>query len=323
MSPPIRALPNFFVVGAPKAGTTSLYHYLDQHPQIYMSPIKEPCYFASEVRPENISEEFQQQISREMSALQEYLDSPMCAKRFGGLALEWEHYLRLFQNVKTEKAIGEASVCYLWSKTAAGNIFSRIPGAKIIMILRNPAERAFSQYLHAVTNGLVRKSFREQLQASLRRDSDKFDVLYPFLEFGQYYEQVKRYLELFPRENVRIYFFEEYQKQPSRTLVDVFCFLNVDSSFTPDTSQRHLEPLVPRSIAISYLLKRYGVWQRVKELSPRALRSVLRALAFRRRKSLVMDPEDRAYLIDYYEEDMRNLANLLDRDLRDWLHWKE
>ena len=109
-----------------------------------MSPIKEPNYFASEVRPDNFSEELQQQISHEMHTLQEYLRSPMGEKRFGGILQEWEDYLRLFQNVNGEKAIGEASVCYLWSRTAAANIFCRIPGAKIIMILRDPVERAFS-----------------------------------------------------------------------------------------------------------------------------------------------------------------------------------
>src|SRR5487761_1072864 len=87
-----KGLPTFFLVGAPKAGTTSLYHYLGQHPEIYLSPIKEPNYFASEVRPENFSEELQKQISRDMHEVQEYLCSPMVQKRFGGIVLEWENY---------------------------------------------------------------------------------------------------------------------------------------------------------------------------------------------------------------------------------------
>jgi hypothetical protein len=315
----MRALPNFFVVGAPKAGTTSLYNYLDQHPQIYMSPIKEPNYFASEVRPENFSEDLQHQIRREMDALQEYLGSPMCEKRFGGMVLEWEDYLKLFQNVNREKAIGEASVCYLWSTTAAANIFSRIPDARIVMILRHPAERAFSQYLHALGMGLVRRSFREEIQTSLLHKDGKFTVLYPFLEFGLYYEQVKRYLDFFPRRNVCIYVFEEYQKQPAGVLADILRFLEVDSTVVPNTSRRHLEPQLPRSVAASSFLRKYGIWRRVKELSPPSVLKLLRSLAFRSRKSLAMAPRDREYLVDYYREDVTKLADLLKRDLGAWL----
>jgi len=320
MSQSTKAMPNFFVVGAPKAGTTSLYRYLRQHPQIYMSPIKEPNYFAAEVRPENFSEEFQQRVSQDMRALQEYLRTPMSEWRFGGMVLEWEDYLRLFQNVKEEKAVGEASVCYLWSKTAAQGMFSNIPDSKIIMILRDPAERAFSQYLHTVASGLVRESFREQIQATLRRKSQKFGTLYPFLEFGLYYEQVKRYLELFPGEKVRIYLFEDYRKHPGQLLIDIFRFLNVDASFLPNTSQKHLEPQIPQSVAISYALKKYGIWQTIKELTPQALRPLFRTLAFKQRTSLLMDSRDRAYLVDYYRQDTLNLSRLLDRDLTGWLH---
>src|SRR5436853_5806169 len=97
MSSPSKRMPNFFVVGAPKAGTTSLYHYLDQHPEVYMSPIKEPNYFSSEVRPENLSEELQERSRNDLQAVKEYLRGPMSEKRFGGMVLEWEDYLRLFQ----------------------------------------------------------------------------------------------------------------------------------------------------------------------------------------------------------------------------------
>jgi Sulfotransferase family len=313
-----RRLPNFFVVGAPKAGTTSLYHYLAQHPEIYMSPIKEPNFFASEIRPDNVSEEFQERVRRDMDALKVYLQGPMSEKRFGGMVLEWEDYLKLFQNVKKEKAIGEASVLYLWSKTAARNISSKIPDAKILMILRDPAERAFSQYLHNVTNGIIYESFRQHIDASQWK-SEKFTVGYPSLELGLYYEQVKRYLDIFPRENVHILFFEDYHRQPAQILEEIFCFLNVDPRFTPDMSQKQLEPQVPRAVGVVHLLKRYGVWQHLKTLSPRAFRSHLRTVAFRKRKSIVMDSKDRDYLVGYYRDDIRKLSALVDRDLRHWV----
>src|SRR6266480_2280597 len=96
-------LPNFFIVGTGKAGTTSLYHYLQQHPQIYMSPIKEPCYFASEIRRENLTSTHLQHIRWMSRKLQD---------PFGWLVSEWNDYVRLFQDVHEETAIGEASVAY-------------------------------------------------------------------------------------------------------------------------------------------------------------------------------------------------------------------
>ncbi len=132
------ALPNFFVVGAGKSGTTSLYHYLRQHPQIYMSPVKEPCYFASEIRVENYDSTLYRHIPGLSRQLPQLTND---GRRSGWLVSEWEDYARLFKEVEAETAIGEASAAYLWSETAAGNIASCVPDARIIMILRDPSER--------------------------------------------------------------------------------------------------------------------------------------------------------------------------------------
>jgi hypothetical protein len=314
------ALPNFFIVGAPKAGTTSLYHYLDQHPEIYMSPIKEPNYFASEIRLENVSEELRPQARRDMDLLREYLNSDMREKRFGGMVSEWGDYLKLFHNVTGEKAVGEASACYLWSQTAGANIRAKVPDARIIMVLRNPADRAFSQYWHAISLGVTRQSFGQAIRSSTIRRSQKFDVLYPLLEFGLYGEHVKRYLDLFPRHNVGIYIYEDYQERFADMLADIFEFLNVDANFTPDLSEKHLEARIPQSIQLTYLLKKSGVWQHAKEWCPNALRPILRSLAFRQRRAITMEPNDRRYLLSYYREDVRKLSELLDRDLLWWLN---
>src|SRR5712692_9536979 len=143
-----QALPNFFIVGTGKAGTTSLYHYLRQHPEIYMSKVKEPCYFASEIRAEKLSPVYLRHIQRQSRRLRNIFHDGKPLRPEGWIVSEWEDYLRLFQSATNEVAIGEATVSYLWSKTAAVNIYSRLPESKIIIWLRDPAERAFSQYLH-------------------------------------------------------------------------------------------------------------------------------------------------------------------------------
>ena len=83
----VSRLPTFFIVGAPKAGTTSLYNYLDQHPQVYMSPIKEPNFFSAEIRIEHFAPDLQRDMARDALALREYLSGPMLQKRFGGSTL--------------------------------------------------------------------------------------------------------------------------------------------------------------------------------------------------------------------------------------------
>jgi hypothetical protein len=308
MPPPV--LPNFLIVGTGKAGTTSLYHYLRQHPQIYMSEIKEPCYFASEVRIENLAPSHLRHIRRQ---------SRKTTRPAEWIISKWEDYLELFKNARTQTAIGEASVAYLWSRTAPENIASRIPAAKIVMILRDPANRAFSQYLHQLSIGLIRCSFREHIEKAMRYSDPKISAYNPFLEVGLYHQQVKRYFDRFPRENIRIYWFEEAWREPDRLFTDLFQFLGVDPAVRPDTSQRSLERKEPRLATLNYVAKRFDVTHRLSDAVPSGLRAALSNAFFRRGRSVAMDPKDRQELIDYYREDIHSLASLLDRDLSAWL----
>ncbi len=119
-------MPNFLIVGAMKCGTTALYYYLEQHPQIFMSPVKEPNFFCFEGR--------------------EGLDS-------GNSITDIAAYRGLFRGVSSERAIGEASHCYLYEPRAVERIKHYTPDARLIAILRSPIERAYSHFLHAVRNG--------------------------------------------------------------------------------------------------------------------------------------------------------------------------
>ena len=309
--------PNFFIVGAPKAGTTSLYHYLDQHPDIYMSPLKEPSHFSLEVRPENFEPALQPQARREEEAVRQYLAGPLDQKRFSGIVRNYDDYLRLFAGAREQTAIGEASVCYLRSQTAPKAIASRLPHARIIIVLRDPADRAFSQYLHNVSDGVVSSTFRDHIDASLHRTGNAFGVLHPMLEFGLYADQVQRYLDAFPRERVGIWLYED-TKRPS-FLSEVLQFLQVDPTFTLDTSTRHLQPQLPRMTGFSQTLRRNGIWDKIKNLTPAPIKPFVRNLAYRKAGSVKMSAHERAFLIYYYEEDIIKLAKILKRDLSAWL----
>ena len=233
----------------------------------------------------------------------------------GWIVAEWEDYLRLFENVRDEIAIGEASAAYLWSETAAESISARIPNAKIVMVLRDPSERAFSQYLHQLAVGLTRSTFREHIERCMSEKSRKFSIYHPLLEVGLYYEQVRRYLDRFPRENIRIHWFEEAWRHPENFLAQLFEFVGVDSAFRPDMSRRSLERRSPRFPALNHAVKRFEVSQRLRGLAP----SWLRAGLFRRGSELKMDASDRQFLVDYYRRDIEKVAGLLGRDLGAWL----
>jgi len=319
MPRPDPCVPNFFIAGVPKAGTTSLYHYLDQHPQIYMSPIKEPAYFSLELRLDNFGADMEEQTRRDMPALREYLDGPMTVKRFGGPVTEWEDYLRLYRGVRDEIAIGEATVCYLWSATAPRRIAERVPDAKILVILRDPAERAFSHYLQAVGLGITQRTFREYIEEDLRCRSTKFTLRHPFLEWGNYSGQVKRYRDLFPERNIAIFLYEDYSRNAPAVLREIFEFLSVDPEFLPDTTLRHLEPRLLRFEATRSIMTAEGRWQGLRKLVPPAIRHALRPTLLRKRSELRMDAADRAVLVEYYRDEIRETARILGRDLSGWL----
>lgn len=312
-------MPNFFIVGAPKAGTTSLYHYLDQHPDVYMSPVKEPCHFSEEIRLQNFSEEMLPGVEADLRAQQEYLRGPMTEKRFGGVGMEWADYLRLFENVKGETAIGEASVLYLWSKTAARNIQLRVPNARILMVLREPVGRAFSEYMDGITAGALRGSFRDYIEACLSYRSEKLSLVRPSLELGLYSADVKRYLDRFSRKNVHIALYDDFQQGQAKVLAGIFDFIGVDSSFSPDTSHRYLVPQVPRALAFGYFLKKHQAWQRAVNMKPSPFRSFVKKLLVRPAGATAVNPRDREFLLDHYRDDIEKLAVLLDRDLTAWL----
>ena len=111
-------MPTFFIAGAPKAGTDLLYYQLDQHPEIYMSPLKEPNFFAEEIRPKNFDPSVKKHALRLIERTRRELDAGTTVKRFGGIVCELSDYEKLFTGVRSETAIGEASVSYLWSRSA-------------------------------------------------------------------------------------------------------------------------------------------------------------------------------------------------------------
>ncbi len=295
-------MPNFLILGAAKAGTTSLYHYLRQHPDIYMSPVKEPKFFALENEPLEFSRPGDREKMQRSSVTD--LDS----------------YRALFRGAAAAKAVGEASTLYLYSSVAPSRIKHYVPAAKMLAILRHPVERAYSNFLYMARKG--EEPLRDFEQA-LRQEATRraWMPTWHYTERGFYHRQLRRYYDLFPRDQIRVYLYEDLSTDPTGLLRDVFRFVGVDESFTPESLSRHNVSGLPRSEALHGLLARpHAVRSVVRRFLPRAMRQ--RVAAKIRRRNLYrpqLSDRTRERLNTIYRDDILRLQDLIQRDLSRWL----
>jgi hypothetical protein len=259
-------MPNFLILGAAKAGTTALYHYIKQHPQICMSRTKETNFFALMDEP----------LDFRGPGDQEYIG------RFSVTTLNG--YQEQFRNASSAPAIGEASPLYLYSPKAPGCIRRFVPDAKLIAILRNPIDRAYSAFLHLVRDGREPVTdFGEALRREEERIGDRWEHIWHYTRMGLYHEQLTRYFQAFDRSQIKVYLYYDFRTDPIGVLRDVFRFLGVDEGFVPDTSARHNVTSLPLD----------------------------------RRPPL--PPEVRMELHEVFRDDTLKLQHLIGRDLSRWL----
>lgn len=305
-------LPNFLIIGAAKCGTTSLYNYLDQHPGIYMSPVKEPRFFALEgEKPDFRGPADRWGINR-------------C--RFTDL----ESYRDLFRGVSDEQAVGEASTLYLYSRRAPDRIRDHVPDAKLLAVLRDPVERAYSAFLWMARDGREPLSdFGQALREEEARIAGNWGPEYHYRQRGFYHSQLKRYFDRFDRDRIQVHLYEDLAANPSVVVKSILRFLEVDDTFTPDISARHNISGVPKSKVLQPLylaLRRPNpIKAALRPLLPPSLRRRARSrvLGGIQRRNLAKAPpmpqQIRAELSEAYQEDILKLQELIHRDLSGWL----
>lgn len=215
-------IPNLFIVGEPRSGTTSLYYYLKQHPEIYMCPVKEPHYFAQDLHMEH--------------------DMLHKDKRIAFPIRNEKEYIKLFKPTKNHKVIGEASTTYLWSKVAAREIYKFNPSAKIIAMFREPVSYLYSLYkFHYALNiedipdfidALNAESDRRNMRRIPKNSPTLTDLFYTY--HVKYTEHLKRYTEIFPKEQIKVIIFDDFKNNTEKVYKDILVFLDVDPNFKPD-----------------------------------------------------------------------------------------
>ena len=296
-------LPNFIIAGAAKSGTTALAGMLAQHPDVFMSPLKEPSYFLFADAPPSFCGPGDEGFNRQV-------------------VTSWREYTRLFEAAAGRGAVGEASVFYLYNPACFPRIRKALGDVRIILVLRDPVERAFSAYAHMRRDGREVTNFEAALRDEDRRVSAGWEYVWHYRRVGEYGSQCRALFDVFPPEAVRVYRYSDLEEDPRGVCRDAFAFLDVDAAFVPDVGWRPNVSGEPRS----RLLYRLMVDARVvhpasRMVLPRRTRKRLFEWAFNRN----LHPSERPHvaiqreLRAYFEPEVRLTQRLTGADLSRWL----
>jgi len=293
--------PNFIIIGAMKAATTSLYTYLKQHPDVFMTTIKEPMFFNNFQKSNNFKVH-----GRKTKKITTF-----------------EQYYPLFDAVKNEKAIGEASPAYISNKDCPSLIQQHLPDTKIIAVLRQPAARAYSNFLHARrADKEPIADFETAFNKEEERKAENWSPLYHYKGKGYYAEQLERYFTLFPKENVKVLLFEDLIKNPVETTQEVFKFLNIDNSFTPDTSKKANVSGTPKGL-FGWLIMKLRYYNLIPNIQfsnflPGFIIHFIFNSTYKKASPLATELKKRL-THTFYKEDILKLEKLIGKDLQHWL----
>ncbi|CAK0737877.1 Sulfotransferase [Gammaproteobacteria bacterium] len=294
-------LPNFLIIGAAKTGTSALTQFLRQHPQVSI-PYKEPDFFSGW----NTRIKF----NLPRGAIAE--NTSLCC---GSL----EQYKTLFANSGFAQAIGEASVSYLPDIDAPALIKQILPQVKLVVLLRQPADRAYSQFCMYQRTGLEPEhDFIQALAAEPERiRSDMLPFLF-YLHLGHYSIQLARYRTLFSPEQMRIYLYEDWNEQPRKVWEELMRYLEIDSTFIPDFSLRHNENRTPTRL--------WNMLQAIRPIAKQVVPQAWRTDLYERLRNTFtqparrLDPALRRELTErHFLADILKLQDMLQRDLSHWL----
>lgn len=312
-------LPNFLIIGAQKAGTTTLYSLLQKHTQICMSSQKEPGFF---IGTYNDPERFQTLIRPDAA----HLSQKRNVLSMGCFTLD--EYQSLFMSDIEKPLRGEASTSYLSSPYAARRIFELIPNVKLISILRDPVERAFSAYTYQVMRGTEpAKTFTEAINSELSGERDGWLYGWRYLYSGLYADHLRRYFDYFPREQIKILKFETLKSNPFGIYSEICNFLDIEPEKIDVIKKKnatvHHPNFALRSLRASFTSDNF-IKRNLRGLFPKKIRKkiknhVISAVdIFGKRPKKIID-EDRARLAGYYSDHNERLSEVTNFEFSDWI----
>lgn len=295
--------PTFLIIGPPKCASTSLHYYLGQHPQVYVSKIKETHFFTHDYHK--------------------------------GIAF-YEHY---FDESGSAKAIGEATPAYSFLPFAAGRIQTQYPQIKTILCFRNPMERAFSNWLMLSDAGIEKAGFREAIELNIKQleyinfEGEKGAQIWNsrtdnigrgekwvriYIQAGMYAAIMKTYMNLFKAEQIKYVFMEDLKYKFDETIKDLFSFIGVDNNFTVPAKKEQNFYYDRKAYRTVNKLIGTKTTRLISKHMPEKIKTI-----FKQKKEKVsnvpeLSPEDRQFLWEIYRDEITELEKISGRDLSQW-----
>ena len=296
-------LPDFLVIGAPKAGTTALYRALSRHPHIFCCPEKEPRFFA-----------YAGTVPR--------FPGRVGAANAAKIVTNEADYTRLFAGCAPDRVAGEASSVYLASASAPQVASRYVPRARLVAILRHPVARGYSQWLHLRQEGNEPLAdFETAWNAEDERTAAGCWPPYQYRYRGFYGRHIERWLEFFPREQLLVLLYEDWLERPRETLSAVFKHLGLDPLPAPLVTRENRTSRQPRWPWLHHRMVEDNALRRwAQRALPLPVRDAITGLVtgINLKAGPQLDPSLRARLAVVFHDDLRRVEELIQRDLGAW-----
>jgi hypothetical protein len=298
----MKNMPTFLVIGAARSGTTALYTYLRQHPEIFMTANKEPNFFA-----------FENEVLECAGPGADYINNS---------TTNLHDYQQMFEGISGQIAAGEASPLYLFSRDAPRRIAQHLPDVKLVAILRNPVEQAYSHYLYSRRQMLEPlEDFVAALEAEEERKALHWQPLFQYSKFPEYGRQLQRYFSCFSEHQIRIHTYEDFVEQPLSVLSDIFSFIGADQKFEPNLDYRPNAGGIPKNRLLqNVVMKPHLATRLVGNLIPAEVKRYIRdAISDRNLEKPRIPVAAKEILLARLRDDILRLQELLNRDFSSWL----
>jgi len=299
-------LPNFICPGAAKCGTSALYNLLKQHPDVFLSMPKEIHFFDRDVNYKK--------------------------------GISW-YKTKYFSKVQNEKIIGEITPAYMYLDYVPERIFKCLgKDIKFIFMLRNPVDRAYSHYWHTYRNGQERETFIKAIEMEAERiknSNNRANIRYSYIDRGFYSEQIRRYLEYFPKNNMKFILFEDFIKDTSRVMKEIFHFLeipvvnNINYNILKNEFRIYRNLLLVKFFnlpSIKEFIRGIKNWlnSSLSLFNPeKSMNKLSYLIKYKPFKKPYIKLETRKMLNDVYYDDIKKLEKLINEDLSLWIFHKE
>lgn len=285
---------DFFLVGAARCGTTSLYNYLNNSDDIFLPLVKEPNFFSDVDSPK--TEDF---------------ELPKPNERYHAkIITSKEVYDSLYEDADESQIKGDISPSYLWDKNVAQRIFNHNPQAKIIISLRHPVDRAYSHYIMNYFTGVDKNNTFEK--ALVAKKSNLWGSCNHYLEMGMYYSQVKAYFDVFPKDQIKILIYEDWTKNLKYEINSLFEFLDIEPSesiYEDSVDSNKIQPV--KKIHLLNFLRQNKIKHIIKNIVNQERIDRLKSSLFSNDKEIEkIDLKFREELSNNFEEDIKQLSEL-------------